>query len=278
MARDTSGDYSPTGGRNQGGRPLTAREIWEMNHPGQPYKPPEAYEFNYQGGPQPVSSMPAANACGAPGSWEADFGAAHGRCPNDQDRADRDWSLDFQARYGRPPSQADWERHYYEGQGIPQEDGGDGWTGTVAELLTQLEFPKTNAELPAYLRGWGQYAQQLFQENPSMGIFPLPEIVNGEVARFEKEPGDREKLGQATTNPAQTLQGLLGFAQGEGELGKRSAAEQWQTLFNAMKHASPEAMQQLASLRYNPDLADWDHGTSGWYRKLINALPHVEHL
>jgi len=227
--------------------------------------------------------MPAANACGAPGTWEYDFGVAHGRCPNEQDVADRKWSEEFAARYGRPPSQADWENHYYENHGVPQPDGegdgeGDGWTGTVADILTKLEFPKTTAELPAYLRGWVEYVQQLFQENPSMGVFPLPEVVNGEVAMFEKGEGDRERLGQVATKPSDTLQGLLGFAQGDSKLGNRSAEEQWQTLLNAMKYAGPEAAQQLASLRYNPDLADWDHNTTGWYRKLISMLPHVEHL
>ncbi len=44
--------------------------------------------------------------------WVAQFTAAHGRPPTDQDRADRAWSLGVAAQVGRPPTDADWAGHF----------------------------------------------------------------------------------------------------------------------------------------------------------------------
>jgi mono/diheme cytochrome c family protein len=55
---------------------------------------------------------PSAAAPAAAGAWEAQFQAAHGRAPTDQDRADHAWALNFLATTGRVPTDADWIAHW----------------------------------------------------------------------------------------------------------------------------------------------------------------------
>ena len=62
----------------------------------------------------PKAPRPASAAAAAPGSWEAQFQAAHGRAPTAQDIADRNWSLDFFAKNGRPPNEADWMAYWLQ--------------------------------------------------------------------------------------------------------------------------------------------------------------------
>ena len=163
------------------------------------------------------------------------------------------------------------------------------WEGTVAELLTKLQWPQSSSMLPPALRGWLGYMNQMFTQNPTFGVVPLPELVKGQPARFWTSDQERADLGQNVQNWYDTLQGLLGFAQkgisnpyasGQQttELGNYSAADQWQHFLNAMRDANIDAQQQIIGLRYNPELANWDKRTSGWYTAAQPLIVNPEQL
>lgn len=219
-----------------------------------------------------------ANSCGAPGTWPYDFAVQHGRCPNEQDVKDRQWSEQFAATYGHPPTEADWNRHYYSSRGGNDDDA---YEGTVGYLMDNMEFPETETAVPPYLRGWVKYLQQAMTQNPELGIIPLPELVQGQVADLEVEgggPETREEAGQTAPRASDTLQGLLGFPQGEEELGSMPPVQQWQRFLQALENAPIEAQQQLVGLRYDPNLADEERGETGWYEEMQPLLPNPKYL
>jgi len=202
--------------------------------------------------------------CGS-SEWVAAFVVAHGRGPNAKDLADCNWSVEWAAQEGRSPTQEDWERHYYEAQGLPvpgeerpkKDKDEEGLWPKAGELLGALRFPYAE-EMPPFMRDWGRYFQDLLAQNPEVEM-PLP------FAPLEE--------GEAETEWYTTMKGvaeMLGLSQLYEERKDRDATVDFQAFVDAVSKAPFEAQQRLISLRYSPE--------AGWHSIQVPQIPHPEYL
>lgn len=236
------------------------------------------------------------NYCGSD-AWRRAFQAEHGRPPTASDLRDCQWGEQYASQQGRPPTQEEWERRWYQEQGLPippelagigeGEGGGLGGEEMAAEIWPLLELPTVSAA-PPLLRDVWRYITELITQNPAMTIPP--------PFHYEEEAEELEEAGVAQRAKLEELATMLGLRGGEEEAGaiqraglaglnwpvetptQLEAAQpemplekyEWEQLFRSMALASPQAQQALAGLRYAPE--------SGWFFEQVALLPHLQHL